>query len=252
MPSHYRRQEVLDHLEALSPPAFGGLVAEEPIVAGVPPLTPGEDPGLGHGALYHPWPATEATGDARRLLSPATFQPPDGAVLGVTASLTNNRGAWLAPANRSFSGVIALEPRLDAAARQALTAAHVNVIVQEPRGCSPLNADTLGRNSGTRLINVRRLSILLRRLALREGTGYVFEPNDAQSRNLVRHRFERLLADLYVRAALAGPRPQAAYRVIIDESVNTPQSLDLGRFIVELRVAPSRPLAFLTVRLVQT
>jgi phage tail sheath protein FI len=28
--------------------------------------------------------------------------------------------------------------------------------------------------------------------------------------------------------------------------------VDLGRLVVELRVAPSRPLAFLTVRLVQT
>jgi phage tail sheath protein FI len=34
--------------------------------------------------------------------------------------------------------------------------------------------------------------------------------------------------------------------------VNTRQSLDSGRFIVELRVAPSRPMTFLTVRLVQS
>ena len=33
---------------------------------------------------------------------------------------------------------------------------------------------------------------------------------------------------------------------------NTPQSVDAGRLIVELQVAPSRPLAFLTVRLVRT
>jgi hypothetical protein len=34
--------------------------------------------------------------------------------------------------------------------------------------------------------------------------------------------------------------------------LNTPQSIDLGRFIVELRVAPSLPLTFLTIRLIQT
>jgi phage tail sheath protein FI len=33
---------------------------------------------------------------------------------------------------------------------------------------------------------------------------------------------------------------------------NTPESMDQGRLIVELKVAPSRPLAFLTVRLVRT
>jgi hypothetical protein len=39
---------------------------------------------------------------------------------------------------------------------------------------------------------------------------------------------------------------------VTDETLNTPQSTDLGRFIVELRVAPSLPMTFLTVRLVQT
>jgi hypothetical protein len=34
--------------------------------------------------------------------------------------------------------------------------------------------------------------------------------------------------------------------------VNTPRSVDQGRFIVELRVAPSLPMTFLTVRLVQS
>jgi hypothetical protein len=33
--------------------------------------------------------------------------------------------------------------------------------------------------------------------------------------------------------------------------LNTPASIDLGRFIVEIKVAPSLPLTFLTVRLVQ-
>ena len=35
-------------------------------------------------------------------------------------------------------------------------------------------------------------------------------------------------------------------------SLNTAQSVDQGRFIVELRVAPSLPMSFLTVRLVQS
>jgi phage tail sheath protein FI len=39
---------------------------------------------------------------------------------------------------------------------------------------------------------------------------------------------------------------------VTDMSVNTQDDQDAGRFIVELRVAPSRPLQFLTVRLVQS
>ncbi len=67
----------------------------------------------------------------------------------------------------------------------------------------------------------------------------------------MRHRFQRVLSELFVRGAFAGARPEEAYNVVVDESVNPPESLENGRFIVELRVAPSHPLAFLTVRLVQ-
>jgi phage tail sheath protein FI len=40
--------------------------------------------------------------------------------------------------------------------------------------------------------------------------------------------------------------------VVTDSSINTPQSMDEGRIIVELKVAPALPLTFLTVRLVET
>jgi phage tail sheath protein FI len=52
--------------------------------------------------------------------------------------------------------------------------------------------------------------------------------------------------------AFAGLSAQDSYRVIADASVNTPDSMDQGRFIVELQVAPSVPMRFLTVQLVQS
>ena len=68
----------------------------------------------------------------------------------------------------------------------------------------------------------------------------------------VRNRFERLLSTIYVRGGLQGRVAEEAYRVVVDSSVNPPQSLELGRFVVELRVAPSRPLSFLRVRLIRS
>jgi phage tail sheath protein FI len=38
---------------------------------------------------------------------------------------------------------------------------------------------------------------------------------------------------------------------VVGAGVNTAQALDQGRFVVELRVAPSVPMRFLSVRLVQ-
>jgi phage tail sheath protein FI len=114
-----------------------------------------------------------------------------------------------------------------------------------------LNEDTLSRDLELRRINVRRLMTLLRRRALQVGTRHVFEPNDDAFRRLMQRTFETTLGDLHARGAFAGRTASSAFQVVTDARVNTPQSRDLGRFFVELKVAPSLPLSFLRLRLVQ-
>ncbi len=98
---------------------------------------------------------------------------------------------------------------------------------------------------------MRRLLILLRRIALTEGDRYVFAPNSPAFRRRVKQQFEQMLSRLYVRGAFAGSDPSEAYQVVVGETVNTPASIEQGRFIVELKVAPSQPVTFITVRLMQ-
>jgi phage tail sheath protein FI len=94
--------------------------------------------------------------------------------------------------------------------------------------------------------------MLLRREALKRGAHYVFEPNGPALRRLVQHAFEDVLNQLFVRGAFAGETRATSYQVVTDASINTPQSVELGRFRVDLKVAPSVPMSFVTVRLVQT
>jgi phage tail sheath protein FI len=68
---------------------------------------------------------------------------------------------------------------------------------------------------------------------------------------MVQRGFEAMLGTMFERGAFAGATAATAFQVVTDASLNTPASIDQGRFIVELRVAPSRPLTFLTLRLVQ-
>ena len=91
----------------------------------------------------------------------------------------------------------------------------------------------------------------MRRLVWREGNRLVFEPNSFRLRARVRDHLQRILEDLYQRGAFAGETPAEAFQVVTDGSANPPESVDLGRLIVEIQVAPSRPLQFLTVRLIQ-
>jgi phage tail sheath protein FI len=89
----------------------------------------------------------------------------------------------------------------------------------------------------------------VRRLALRHGDAMAFEPNDAITRRAVRRSFQALLGRMFELGAFAGNTADEGFRV------DTPASaadLDGGRLVVELRVAPARPLSFLTVRLVRS
>jgi phage tail sheath protein FI len=148
--------------------------------------------------------------------------------------------------------VVALKPSLLPERRIALQDALINVVRQEPRGFLVLDSDTLSADEDLREISVRRLLILLRRQALQLGVTYVFEPNSDAFRRAVDRGFTEMLDGMFERGAFAGASPATSYQVVTDSSLNTPQSIDLGRFIIELRVAPSLPMRFLTIRLLQT
>lgn len=232
LPAHFREDAAVEYKERLA----ALMRAEE------------GDRTLSFGALYHPWPVSRGGAP----LAALRREPPDGALNGVIAQRTLSGGAWLAPANRALRAVVALEPSLAADAPRRLYDAQVNLLRQQPAGFLILSADTLSRDTDLRSIGVRRLLILLRRLALREGSGYVFEANDDAFGRRVQRQFEGVLGRLFARGAFAGRSQDEGFRVVTDRSVNPIESRERGRFVVELRVAPSEPLAFLLVRLVQS
>jgi phage tail sheath protein FI len=128
----------------------------------------------------------------------------------------------------------------------------VNAVRREPEGFLWLAADTLSDDEDVRPIGVRRLLQVLRRAAILHGNVYAFEPNTNALRRTVQRAFERLLSRMFELGAFAGATASDAYRVETGSPPNTAKSVDAGRLIVELKVAPSRPLTFLTVRLVRT
>jgi hypothetical protein len=249
VPEHYRGDAAVAHARRLrSPldPAPAGSSDPVPGLDRVLPLDGAEQRALGFGALYHPWLVTTSPsrGEAFRRIAP------DGPAAGVIARRSATRGAWVAPANEAFADVIALvhpEPR---EALASLQEAQVNEVRPEPGGFMCLCEDTLIRDEDVRPINVRRLLALVRRLVLLEGSRYVFEPNDPTFRRSVERGFGDVMQLLHMLGAFAGRTPEEAYRVNAGSPPNTPHSVDAGRLIVELKLAPSRPLSFLLVRLV--
>jgi hypothetical protein len=245
LPRHYRAADAIRHALALR--------AERPDAAQAFGFN--ERRALSYGALYHPWivsPAPRLPGSAPLSTIAQRAYPPDGIAIGVLAARASRRGAWIAPANEPFREVSALAPPIEPGAWQALQDAQVNLIRADARGFLALAADTLADQPELRPINVRRLLILLRRLALRRGASYVFEPNGDVLRRAVERGFSLLLADLFRRGAFAGATEAQSFQVVAGDDINRPSDRDAGRFFVELKVAPALPLRFLAVRLVQS
>ncbi len=200
---------------------------------------------LSHGALHHPWLMIRRDEDE-------IWFPPDGSVCGQLAAGALERGAWIAVANRPLRDCVKLSPpgmRPSLSQRQQLLDAQVNLLRSAPIGFIVSSSDTLAVDADWRPINVRRLMCLLRRMALQRGVTYVFEPNGAVLRRTVERGFGAMLDQLYRRGALAGATAEKAYQVNVGDDINTRQRRDAGQFWVELKVAPSLPMSFLTVRL---
>jgi len=232
LPEHYRTTDAIGHAASLQ--AAGGLAPDS-----------GQDPMFGFGALYHPWLYCADPTD------PTTFRrtPPDGPAAGVAALRAATQGAWVAPANQPLQDVLALDQPVSDTDYLALAGAQINFVRAAPGGFLWLAADTLSQDPNVRPINVRRLLALLRRTAEQYGTAHVFEPNSDVTRRTARRTFQSLLGFLFSAGAFAGATAAEAFQV---STPVTADDLDQGRLIVELRVAPSQPLAFLTVLLVQS
>jgi hypothetical protein len=252
LPEHDRADDAIAHAAALQSPAalpvnvaHGSAAPVAGAGVSVLAINTEEAKALSFGAIYHPWLIRPDDGAAGAL----RWTPPDGFASGTLSLRSSTRGPWVAPANQVWTGPVDLTPLIAPARRLDLQTAQVNLVRQEPHGFVTLSADTLSTDDSLRPINVRRLLILLRRLALRLGASYVFEPNNNSFRRMVRRGFESVLETLFLRGAFAGDSRDSSFQVVVTMS---PADVDAGRFIVEMRVAPSLPLTFMTIRLIQT
>jgi len=213
-------------------------------------LTPENgDTTLSFAAIYFPWLVVlDASDDQPGAIRSIT---PEGPMVGAVAALTLSSGAWFSPGNQLLQAVVDLDTQLGDQAPVLFFNNQLNLVVQEATGFLTMSSFTLSPWSQLAEINVRRLLILLRRLALREGMTYVFQPNDTTFWRRVQRRFEDVLSNLFLQGAFAGATQGEGFQVTTDSSVNTPDTIALGRFIVEISIAPSLPLEFLTVRLLQ-
>ncbi|NIJ18789.1 hypothetical protein FHS95_000458 [Sphingomonas naasensis] len=228
LPRHYGTEDAATHVDTLAAR-----------------LPQNEIRALSHGALYHPWIAAPigSTIDPDWLVV-----PPEGTVAGSFARRARQRGAWLAPANIPLEDMVALSPVVRDRDREDFARARVNLMRNAPIGFVATDAMTLSREYDWGEINVRRLMSLLRRVCVRRGAPFVFEPNGDTTRRAIERSFGHMLDDMVSRGAFAGEGKGDSYRLSVDASESDRMN---GRLVIEIAVAPAQPLRFLTLVLAQ-
>jgi len=199
---------------------------------------------LSYAAPYHGWPAIRE--ETTPWLAPLRYLPPDGFAAGMIAARELRRGAWIAPANVPLQNVVDLRPDFGDQDWAGLFQRRINVLRHPPGRYLLLSAMTLARDRTLRQLSVRRLLILLRKLALREGQRYVFETNNERFRALVQTYFENILTQILERGGLQ------AFQVVTNEEINTQNDYDNGRFLIALKVAPTLPIEFITITMLRS
>ncbi|HAZ44414.1 MAG TPA: phage tail protein [Cyanobacteria bacterium UBA11369] len=202
------------------------------------------------GALYYPW---IKVANPRNNGKPILI-PPCGHMMGVWSRIDETRGVYKAPANETPRGVIGLAYDCNFREQELLNPKGINCIRTFPnRGIKIWGARTLVEPEKTewRYISVRRLMSYIEK-SIELGTQWVvFEPNDEDLWARVRRTVSNFLERIWREGALFGASPEQAFYVKCDETINTPDTMILGRLYIEVGVCPVRPAEFVIFRISQ-
>ena len=93
-------------------------------------------------------------------------------------------------------------------------------------------------------INVRRLFIVLEKAIAKAARSFLFEFNDEFTRAQFVNIVEPYLRDVQ------GRRGIYDFRVVCDETNNTPEVIDGNRFVGDIYIKPARSINFITLNFV--
>ena len=202
----------------------------------------------GFGALYYPWllVGSEKTGAP-------ILVPPGGYVAGIYARTDVTRGVFKAPAGMDaiVAGAIGVEKMLSDADQGFVNLKGVNVIRVFTHGGRPVvwGARTTSKDTNWQYVNIRRLFLFLEesiQVGLRPS---VFEPNNPGLWQRLKRTITAFLTQQWRDGALFGTKVEEAFYVRIDNVLNPPDQLALGRLTIEIGVLPSYPAEFIVVRI---
>ena len=177
------------------------------------------------------------------------YVPLNGDIAGLTARSDDLRDPWFSPAGYSrgqIKNLVKLAYNPSKTDRDLLYKNDVNPVITQPGQGTILFGDktALGRPSAFDRINVRRLFIVLEKTVATAANQMLFEYNDEFTRAQFRNLVEPFLRDVQ------GRRGITDFRVVCDDSNNTPEVIDTNRFVGDIYVKPAKSINFIQLNFV--
>jgi hypothetical protein len=192
-----------------------------------------------YAAAYWPWVQVIDPDSGQQVWVPAST-----VMGGVFAFNDSVAEPWFAPAgiNRGGLGqVIRPERKLAQSDRDTLYSGKVNPIATFPgQGTVVYGQKTLQQKaSALDRVNVRRLLINLKSYISQVAQNLVFEQNTSVTRNNFLSQVEPFLTSVQQRQGLY------AYRVVMDDSNNTPDVIDRNEMVGQIYIQPTKTAEFI-------
>ena len=205
-------------------------------------ITEAESVDSNFAAMYYPWikvPDSQVGGFQR-------WVPPSVVLGGIYAFNDRVAHPWFAPAglNRGrITTAIQAERKLTQGERDELYDVNVNPIATFPgQGVTVFGQKTLQKKaSALDRINVRRLLIRVKKFVASSSRFLVFEQNTAATRRRFLGIVNPFLEQVQSQSGLS------AFRVVMDETNNTPDTIDRNQLIGQLFLQPTRTAEFIVL-----
>ena len=179
------------------------------------------------------------------------YIPCNADVAGIMARTGINAYPWFSPAGQQrgvLNNAIKLAFNPSKSQRDSLYQSRINPITNQPGIGILLYGDrtALGYSSAFDRINVRRLFLTIEQSLQKASQAQLFEFND----QITRSNFVNIV-DPYLRDVQA-KRGIFDFRVICDESNNTPDVIDNNEFRADIFLKPNRSINYITLTFVAT
>ena len=194
-----------------------------------------------YAATYYPWVQIQdpALGTFR-------YVPPSTVIAGVYHFNDTIGQPWFAPAGLNRGGIdtaIQAYKKLSQAQRDTLYDNNVNPIATFPgQGVTVFGQKTTQKKaSALDRVNVRRLLINIKSFVARSSRNLVFEQNTTDLRDQFLNTVNPFLEQVQANAGLQ------AFEVVMDDTNNTPETIDRNQLVGLIRLQPTRTAEFIVL-----